>query len=120
MLEMLSVLFWGGGIATISSYFHKQDTSIQGIILFESANCQQCAKVEGFITANKIESKVAFTRLEVVNNDANYDILSDKAQICGLNTSQIGVPFLWSDGNCVIGYVDVIKFFQTKTSVKKP
>ena len=120
VLEMLSVLFLSGGIASIFSYLHKQNTSIQGIILFESANCEQCAKVEDFIKANKIENMVGFTRLEVVNNDANYDLLSDKAQICGLNTSQIGVPFLWDGAHCVIGYVDVITFFKTKTSVKKP
>lgn len=121
IVEILSILFFGGGIRNISSYFHKETVSPQGIILFESKDCLQCKKVDDFINAQAVEGKVAFTRLEVIGNNINYDILSDKAQTCGLNISQIGVPFLWDGaGGCIIGYVDVIKFFQTKISTKKP
>jgi len=117
--EALLFLFYGGGIQKIGSYFTKNPAPITGIILFEGDNCANCTKVEDFIKANNIDSKVAFTRLEVLNHPANANVLSDKAQTCGLDPAQIGVPFLWDGKRCILGYVDVIKFFSQK-SVKKP
>ena len=119
ILEILVFLFFGGGIKTIASYFVKDNPLIGGIILFENAGCKQCVKVDNFITSNKVKDKVVFTRLEVFPDDANYDLLSDRAQFCGLDNSQIGVPFLWDGKNWIIGYVDVIAFFQEKIA-KKP
>lgn len=113
-------LYNNGGFTKIVSYFHKEETPINGIILFYGNRCSHCAKVDNFIKNNRIEDKVMFTRLEVFDNVANSNVLADKSQICGLNPRQIGVPFLWDGEHCIIGYVDVIKFFQEKISLKKP
>lgn len=102
------------GFLKIWDYFHKSNSSVSEIILFYGNNCDHCAKVDNFIANNNIEAKVVFTRLEVFNNSANADILADKARICGLDPSQIGVPFLWDGAHCIIGDVDVIAFFQQK------
>ena len=102
------------------SYFQKSNLYKDNIVLFYSSGCQHCIKVDNFIKDNKIEDKVKFTRLEVSNNSVNANILVDKAQICGLDNRQIGVPFLWDGKNCIIGGVDVIKFFQDKISSQKP
>ena len=67
-----------------------------------------------FLTANKVPEKIAFTRLEVLNNNTNVNILEDKAQICGLNPTDVGVPFLWDGSRCILGYIDVIQFFKDK------
>ncbi len=103
----------------ILSYFHVYNPKITGILLFYDDNCDQCAKVDTFIKNNNIESKVEFTRLDISNNETNKNILADKFQICGINPQDYGVPFLWDGKNCFLGYVDVIKFFQTKISKKQ-
>lgn len=120
-LEVLLFLFYGGGLTMINEAWRKlpNNYSPSGIILFEGDNCSQCEKVDKFIIDNKVEDKVSFTRLEVFNNMHNADILADKSQTCGLDPSQIGVPFLWDGSNCIIGYVDVISFFK-KEIEKKP
>lgn len=112
ILEFFLILFFGGGITSINRYFDKNSDSSNGMILFEGEDCFSCIKVDNFIKANDIESKILFTRLEVFHNLHNADVLADKAQICGVNSSQLGVPLLWDGQNCIIGYVDIIEFFK--------
>lgn len=84
------------------------------VVLFYDNNCSHCGKVEDFIKDHNIEKNINFIRLEVLHDSLHANILEDKAQICGLDFEQIGVPFLW-DGphkKCVIGYVDIINFFR--------
>ena len=108
------IWFYGAQIKGIASHFHKNSGSVSGIILFYGNNCVQCTRVDSFIKDNNIESKIVFTKLEVLQNPVNANIMEDRAQVCGLDPAQIGVPFLWDGKNCFIGYVDVIKFFQGK------
>jgi len=117
VIEGFLFLQYGPGINSILSYIKKPSPHTSGIILFEQKGCDQCDKVDSFISNNKIESKVTFTRLDISNNDAK-NILADKSQVCGLNPSEVGVPFLWDGKNCILGYVDVIKFFGQKISSK--
>jgi len=119
ILEAFLFLLYGGGVSNIASYFKKSNPNVTGILLFYGNNCLHCVNVDNFIKNNKVEDKVKFTKLEVFNNVKNSNILADKAQICGINPQQIGVPFLWDGKNCIIGDVDVIKFFQQKIT-KKP
>ena len=111
----LSISYNNGALTNILSYFHIYNPNITGIILFYDDNCQQCAKVDDFIKNNDIEKKVEFIRLDIFNNDTNKNILADKFKICGINPQNYGVPFLWDGQACVLGYIDVIKFFQDKT-----
>jgi len=110
----LWLIYSSGGL----EYF-KNSPSIQGIILFEGSDCAHCDTVNTFIINNKVEDKVSFTRLEVFNSEVNFNILSVKARACGIEPSQIGVPFLWDGSRCILGYVDVIKFFRERITVKK-
>ncbi len=108
-----SFLGWTG-------YFEKNDPYKDSIILFFHSECLYCAKVDDYLAANKVEAKVDFVRLNVLQSDYNRNELQDKAQLCGLEVETIGVPFLW-DGpskRCVIGYIDIIDFFRQK--LKKP
>ncbi len=90
------------------------------VVLFYDSNCSHCAKVDDFIRNNNVEKSISFIRLEALRDSVNANILEDKAQICGLNFQEIGVPFLWDGGNkkCVIGYVDIIRFFNQKITKK--
>ncbi len=114
LLVFLFLFYKNWGFINILYYFQRHNSNVVGIILFEGNNCSHCVKVDDFIKDNKIEDKIKFTRLEVFDNVANANILADKSQICGLNPQQVGVPFVWDGKNCIIGDVDVIKFFQNK------
>ena len=107
------------GFVNIFSYIKNPISSVgKGIILFEGKDCDHCITVDTFITKNNVQDKIVFTRLEVFNDVDNADILIDKARICGLDSSQIGVPFLWDGSRCILGDVDVINFFKEKMAQK--
>ena len=94
---------------------------ITEIILFYGDGCPHCKLVEDFISQNKVEEKIKFTRLRIpLNNEkdpellSNIKVLLERAKACGINTTDIGVPFLWDGKTCLAGDPDVIKFFQDK------
>jgi glutaredoxin len=88
------------------------------IILFYGDGCPHCVNVEKFIADNKVEEKITFPKKEVFNNKENSLLLADKAKKCGLDTKNIGVPFLWDEttSKCFIGDGDIITFLQEKIS----
>lgn len=86
----------------------------QGVILFVGEGCPHCANVEAFVEENKVKESVDFTTLEVYKNKSNAALMAKKAQICGVPLSGMGVPFLWDGSKCLVGDVDIIKFFQDK------
>ena len=86
------------------------------IILFYGDNCPHCAIVDKYLKDNNIKNKVNFTEKEIYRNKANSSELTAKAEVCGLPTNSIGVPFLWDGENCLIGDKDIIEFFKQKTN----
>jgi len=90
----------------------------EGIILFYGQDCPHCKDVEDYISQNKIEDKVKFTKLEVWYNKDNQNILAQIVQKCGIKTDQVGVPLLWDGSKCYIGEVDAINFFKNAAGIK--
>ncbi len=86
------------------------------VILFYGRECPHCLDVEKFIEENKIAEKVQFDRLEVFHNSKNQAILTAKAQECGINEAEVGVPFLFDvvEKKCLIGAPDIEDFFTKK------
>lgn len=86
------------------------------VILFYGRECPHCQDVEKFIEENKIAEKVQFDRLEVFHNSQNQAVLTEKAQECGINDAEIGVPFLFDavEKKCLIGAPDIENFFTAK------
>lgn len=115
------LLFSNLGVINILSYFTKEDPYKNSIILFYGDGCSQCETVSKYLADNAVSQKVAFVELEVFDNIENRNMLSGKAQICGIDVHQIGVPFVWESAQhrCVIGYVDVIEFFKEKVKLAK-
>src|SRR3989339_588327 len=90
-----------------------------GIILFYGDGCPHCKIVDDFITENKIEDKVKFSRLEVWYNRNNQLILEKAAETCGIKGDTVGVPFLYDGaGKCIIGDVDAINFFKKEAGIQ--
>jgi glutaredoxin len=83
-------------------------------ILFYGETCPHCVKVEKFIEDNKIAEKIQFDRLETFKNKDNSALMLEKASACGLDQGQIGVPFYWDSGKCVVGDSNIEEYLKTK------
>ncbi len=93
-----------------------ENQSPSQIILFYGDGCPHCAIVEKYIEGNYIKDKISFAQKEVYYNQNNAKELETKAEICGLPTDSVGVPFLWDGEKCLIGDQDIINFFKQKTN----
>ena len=74
--------------------------------------------MEDFIKQNNISAKVDFSQKEVFLNLGNARELSKKAEICKIDPSEVGVPFLWNNGTCLVGEQDIINFFKEKAGIQ--
>ena len=72
------------------------------------------SSVEEYFLKNDIKNKIIFEEKEVYKNIDNAKLLSKKAEGCNIKENEIGVPFLWADGEYYMGDEDIIKFFNTK------
>lgn len=88
-----------------------------GIIYFYGNECPHCKDVLAYLEKNDIYSKVDFVKKEVWHNKKNGEELRNAALKCGLNPSNIGVPFVFSEGKCFMGGPDVMKFFGEKAGI---
>ena len=115
LIVFIIVLVLLGGVWYISA--NSQNKNNERVILFYGDTCPHCKKVEEFVSANKVEDKIKFERLEVYNNKDNSTLLGQMAQICKIPTEQgVGVPFMWNKGKCLVGDQEIIGFFQGEIS----
>ncbi len=117
VVVLLAVLVWR---ASYHQAANKLPAASQPI-LYWGNGCSHCAKVEEFIKDQQIENKVKFERKEVFNDQANAQELVKRATECGLNTSSIGVPFLYDVNNtphCLVGEPEVTNYFKQKANVQ--
>lgn len=90
----------------------------EGIILFYGDTCPHCKNVEEFMVQNDVLNKVQITQLEVYNNKDNQNILAQVATKCNIETSQIGVPFLWTGEDCIVGDEPIIDYFKNAANIE--
>ena len=89
----------------------------EGMVLYWGDGCPHCKKVEEYLETNHIAEKVNFTRKEVWHDRANAKEMERRAHACGVELSQMGVPFLYSNGKCFMGEPDVEKEFATQAGI---
>ncbi|MGB9883508.1 MAG: hypothetical protein ACPLRN_03290 [Microgenomates group bacterium] len=89
------------------------------IVYYYGLTCPHCHELDKWIKENKIEEKVKFEKKEVWYNKENAAELQKVAEFCRLDSSSIGVPFLWADGKCYIGTSDVEKILSEKSKINK-
>jgi glutaredoxin len=104
-------------------YWTKPDKATEitsSIIFFYGRECPHCQDVEKFIEENKITEKVQLDRLEVFHNTGNQTIYLEKAKECGINNSEIIVPFLFDavENKCLTGTPDIEDFLSKKAQMK--
>lgn len=88
-------------------------------IYYYGAECPHCKDVLTYLEENDIYNKVDFVKKEVWHNKSNGEELRNAALKCGMNPSNIGVPFVFSKGKCYIGGPDVIDFFAKAAGIEK-
>lgn len=82
------------------------------IIYFYGNTCPHCQELSKWLDENKVSKKVKYVKKEVYQNQANAQELQQAAAECGLDTSSIGVPFVYAKGKCYIGSDQAKEFFQ--------
>jgi glutaredoxin len=85
-----------------------------GLTLFYGDTCPHCQKVEAYLNETPGTDKLNVIRLEVYNDKINAQVLAAKAKICKLDTSSIGVPFLWTGETCLVGDGPIIDYFNAR------
>ncbi|MFA5776919.1 MAG: hypothetical protein WC906_00515 [Parcubacteria group bacterium] len=110
-----------GGIAFFA-FKNKNDNSQKidtgeknaNIILFYWKGCPHCENVDKFIQENKVKEKIQFDELEIFYEKNNAKLMEEKAGECGIDTKELGVPFLWNSGKCFSGDADIINFLKSQ------
>jgi glutaredoxin len=89
----------------------SSNNSLQNeLTLFYGDGCPHCALVEAYLKENP--PKFNLKQKEVYYNEANQKELTLRAKTCGLPLNEIGVPFLWTGSNCIIGDQPIINYFK--------
>ena len=115
VLIIIAAVFVYGYFRNSSSSEVATVSANDPVILFYGRECPHCQIVEEFLTKNKVADKVKFSQAEVFHNKGNQTVFIDKEKACGVtDESQMGVPMLWADGQCLVGEDMVIKYFQDK------
>lgn len=89
----------------------------EDMTLYWGDGCPHCENVEKFLEEKKVADKVDFLRKEVWKDRANAKEMERRARNCGIPAKDIGVPFLFSDGQCFVGEPNVENEFLRKASV---
>lgn len=110
---IVGVVVWG----MTSNNAAAPVANVTGTVYYYGAECPHCKKVNEFLEQNKIAEKVTFTKKEVWHDSGNAKEMSQAAAQCGLDKKEIGVPFIFDNGTCLIGEPDVKKFFSEKAGI---
>ena len=117
IVSILFILLASFMIVSSSRNESKSEEKESAIILFYGDTCPHCKVVDDYIKENNVKERVSFVQKEVYRNKANALEMNQKAEICGLETNNIGVPFLFDGENgakCLIGDRDIIDYFTSK------
>lgn len=81
-------------------------------IIFYGITCPHCKEVDSWMEEKNIETILTFEYKEVYQNKNNSYQLSQVAKSCGLNSNNIGVPFMYIENNCYMGKIEIIEYLQ--------
>jgi glutaredoxin len=120
-VSILSVIILILGYIIFGSQ-NKKNTQVKlpsknEIVYYYGATCPHCKDVEEWIKKNKVDEKIKIQKKEEWNNHDNASEMIKVAESCGLDTTSIGVPFLWDDGQCYIGTPDVTRVLSEKAKI---
>jgi len=83
-------------------------------IYFYRDTCPHCVNVAEFLETWEGKDKINLDKKEVSTNTSNLRELAQAARSCGIPTSEVGVPFLYTpDGKCIVRDTLIIDFFNS-------
>jgi glutaredoxin-related protein len=89
-------------------------------LLFYSAGCPACAKVETFLKDNNVASKLSYQKIEVDFSSTNKELFLQKQTDCKY-TSETGlgsIPFLYTkNSQCLLGEVEITDYFKKELGI---
>ena len=89
-----------------------------GIIIYYGITCPYCKDVDEWIEKNNAEDSLEITHKEVYQNKDNSNELMQVATSCGLNINNVGVPFMFANGQCYSGKFEIIDYLQQQLEEK--
>lgn len=111
------IIFLQGGKSVEAPTSDTGAASDSDIVYYYGNGCSHCGDVADFIEENDIESKVSFQKKEVWSNPPNSAEMMARAEECGLNRNNVGVPFLYAAGKCFMGTPDVTGFLSEEAGL---
>lgn len=112
IVTVATVLLIAGGIKLLS----KPEVPLSAPTSYElyvGEGCPHCKIVEDFLSTWEGKDKVKIDQIEVWYNKENASILQRRAKACGVNPSNMGVPFMVTpEGKCLDGDQPIIDYFK--------
>lgn len=90
----------------------KKQNDINKSVLFYGDTCPHCKDLDEWLEANDVEAQFPLLHKEVYQDKVNAAELGAAAGTCGLATDSIGVPFLYSQGQCFMGKDQIIEYLN--------
>lgn len=115
LIGLTILLVIGGGVLLFSRP-QDQTSNLQLPTSYEyywGNGCPHCAVVEDFFETWENKDKYQIDKKETWKNPENAALLTQRAKVCNIRPSEVGVPFLFTpDGKCITGDTPIIQFFR--------
>lgn len=112
VVAISGLVWWGLAEEELKETFDQTVTTY-----FYGEECPHCQEVRKFLDENGVEAKFSFVKREVWHDRANAALMREAANVCALKPDEIAVPFVFSDGACLVGTPKVIEFFKQKAGI---
>lgn len=112
LVLIVGLIWWGLQDETAKEVLDQTVTTY-----FYGETCPHCIEVRKFLDENKVEEKFSFVKREVWSDRTNASLMREAAGVCALKADEIAVPFVFSEGKCLIGTPKVIEFFKQKAGI---
>ncbi len=92
----------------------------KAFIYFHGLTCPHCKELNKFLEEKGLTpEKLKYQKLEVFYNEENSALMNEAAKVCGIESSNVGVPFVYDNGKCVMGTPDAEALFLEKAKALK-
>lgn len=115
LISLISLILIVGGIYYI---YLQQDHILNSsnIYYMYTDECPNCQIVKQYMLDNNVEERLALLEINIsklnMNNALSLPYFNKATKECQLPLSSVGVPFLYSNGECFIGRIEVIDYLN--------
>lgn len=114
VLIIITLFVMGGGAYLFSKPVVIPE--ISGYEYFWGDGCPHCKLVAEFMETWEGKDKIKINKLEVWNNTKNASLMNERARVCNIKRTEMGVPFMITpDGKCLAGDQPIIDHFKSLT-----